>query len=117
MAGREAALCRANWASELSCIIRRWARGVCTKHNSLVSCSGSDRAQRGASSLGVGQQKKVAEPQLPGGTPRARIRGVKEPSGESTYTRRHEMHAAKEGSVSGAALGQTEDPTVQGEQG
>lgn len=55
MAGREAALCRANWASELSCIIRRWARGVCTKHNSLVSCSSSGRAQRGTSSSGTGQ--------------------------------------------------------------
>jgi len=56
MAGREAALCRANWASELSCIIRRWARGVCTKHNSLVSCSSSSRAQHGTSSSGTGSR-------------------------------------------------------------
>lgn len=58
MAGREAALCRANWASELSCIIRRWARGVCTKHKSLVSCCNSARAQRGTSSLSTGSSKK-----------------------------------------------------------
>lgn len=52
MAGRETALCRANWARELSCIIRRWARGACTKHDPSVSCSGNCRAQHGTSSLG-----------------------------------------------------------------
>lgn len=52
MAGRETALCKANWARELSCIIRRWARGACTKHDPSVSCSGNCRAQHGTSSLG-----------------------------------------------------------------
>ena len=116
MAGREAALCRANWASELSCIIRRWARGVCTKHNSLVSCSSSSRAQRGTSSSGTGSRRGWLSPSCLG----ERLgpgQGASGTHGDSTYTRRQEMHTAKEGSVSGAVLGRAEDPTVQGEQG
>lgn len=116
MAGREAALCRANWASELSCIIRRWARGVCTKHNSLVSCSSSGRAQRGTSSSGTGSRRGwlspscLAECLRPG-------QGASGTHGDSTYARRQEMHTVKEDSVSEAALGQAEVSTVQGKQG
>lgn len=63
MAGREAAPCKANWARELSCSIRRWARGACTKHNPSVSCKGRAHS--------TGQQKGGGQVPDTGGKPRA----------------------------------------------
>lgn len=101
MAGREAALCKANWARELSCSIRRWARGACTKHNPSVSCSGEGRAQHGAAE-GGGQVPDT------GGTPRAGG------TGGSACTRRAPVHTAEGGSVS---LGRAEGPHCAGAAG